>query len=496
MVVLEMRFLAGRYHATPWGRNVNEGVPEWPPSPFRLARALMDIWKRRFPDWPDKQIFPVLDLLVKPVRYALPEATAGHTRSYLHSNSKVSDSGQLILDAFIVLDRQRSIFMGFDGDLTAPERDCLRQLLTEINYFGRSESWVEMALSDRLPTEWNTVPGRAGNNDGHRTERVACLTPPGEYETNYRQPSATGRGGKKLKPPMTWIEALGLSTKDLLNDGWSDPPALRWVDYLVPAFVTPKVRTRTSRRVFRYARYALSSPVLPRVEDTAPFAERIRKKLMGMHKRLLNGDASRVSPCFSGKTAKGLPLKGHRHAFFLPLDEDRDGRLDHLLIASAAPFDTTELAALDALTSIWQQGGRPDVHLILVALSEEAPSRAATKWVSATPFVTVRHHRKGRGSYEDWLQAEIRRECAYHDLPAPLSVEWLTAAEASRSIRWLDFHRSRKGETPMPGVGCILTFSEPIRGPFALGAVCHFGLGTFMPAPEFLREPQAPTKNP
>lgn len=32
MPVLEIFFLAERYHATAWGRNVNEGEPEWPPS--------------------------------------------------------------------------------------------------------------------------------------------------------------------------------------------------------------------------------------------------------------------------------------------------------------------------------------------------------------------------------------------------------------------------------------------------------------------------------
>ncbi len=41
MIVLELRFPAGRFHATPWGRHVNEGAVEWPPSPWRLMRALI-----------------------------------------------------------------------------------------------------------------------------------------------------------------------------------------------------------------------------------------------------------------------------------------------------------------------------------------------------------------------------------------------------------------------------------------------------------------------
>ena len=29
MLTIGIKFPAGRYHATPWGRNVNEGVVEW-----------------------------------------------------------------------------------------------------------------------------------------------------------------------------------------------------------------------------------------------------------------------------------------------------------------------------------------------------------------------------------------------------------------------------------------------------------------------------------
>ncbi len=36
MIEIAFRFTAGRYHATPWGRHVNEGVPEWPPIRIKL----------------------------------------------------------------------------------------------------------------------------------------------------------------------------------------------------------------------------------------------------------------------------------------------------------------------------------------------------------------------------------------------------------------------------------------------------------------------------
>ena len=57
MTTIRLVFAAGRYHGTPWGRHVNEGVPEWPPSPVPPAalRALYDVWQRKCGDLPEKE---------------------------------------------------------------------------------------------------------------------------------------------------------------------------------------------------------------------------------------------------------------------------------------------------------------------------------------------------------------------------------------------------------------------------------------------------------
>ena len=88
----------------------------------------------------------------------------------------------------------------------------------------------------------------------------------------------------------------------------------------------------TQLRRFMVAKYALRSAVLPRITDTVPFAERIRLHLMGIHRKLSGGDPEAVSPLFSGKAPDGRPAKGHEHVFLLPLDEDGDGRIDHLMV--------------------------------------------------------------------------------------------------------------------------------------------------------------------
>src|SRR5579863_5843600 len=60
---LAIRFPLGRYHANPWDRAVNEGASEWPPSPWRLLRALAATWHTRWPDLPVSVLEGLLDQL-------------------------------------------------------------------------------------------------------------------------------------------------------------------------------------------------------------------------------------------------------------------------------------------------------------------------------------------------------------------------------------------------------------------------------------------------
>ena len=50
MIAIQITFPWGRYHAHPWGLNpVRLREPEWPPSPWRLLRALASSWFRANP---------------------------------------------------------------------------------------------------------------------------------------------------------------------------------------------------------------------------------------------------------------------------------------------------------------------------------------------------------------------------------------------------------------------------------------------------------------
>src|SRR5437870_10916889 len=84
-ISISLTFPAGRFHATPWGHHVNEGLPEWPPSPWRLLRALVATWKRKCVDEPEagETLPSALAKLTAPPLIHLPPASVSHTRHYM-----------------------------------------------------------------------------------------------------------------------------------------------------------------------------------------------------------------------------------------------------------------------------------------------------------------------------------------------------------------------------------------------------------------------------
>src|SRR5947209_5078950 len=100
MFALVFRFPAGRYHATPWRRNVNEAEIAWPPEPWRILRALIATWWRKGDRnrWSEDGFAALIDALAeRPPVYQLPDgAVHAHTRHYMPAPVKTT----LIFDGF------------------------------------------------------------------------------------------------------------------------------------------------------------------------------------------------------------------------------------------------------------------------------------------------------------------------------------------------------------------------------------------------------------
>ena len=150
MTAIELRFPAGRFHATPWGRHVNEGAVEWPPSPWRLLRALVATWKRKAPELADDEsMSSLLSALCSPPRFALPPATCGHTRHYMPWFKKGPGDKTLVFDPFVVVDRETPVVILWPNlMLTEGDRELLKTLMPLVSTLGRAESWCEGGLID------------------------------------------------------------------------------------------------------------------------------------------------------------------------------------------------------------------------------------------------------------------------------------------------------------------------------------------------------------
>jgi CRISPR-associated protein Csb2 len=520
-LAIAISFPAGRFHCTPWGHHVNESVPEWPPSPWRLLRALIATWKQKLSVESSVNVMlpNVLARLTVPPLFSLPPASLAHTRHYMPWFKKGPQDRTLVFDAFVALDPTAEvIFLWPKVTLSIDEERILRLVLSQLNYFGRAESWCMARLSEdwtqhhdgtwvkldkvrgEVMAEINCTPLNGSKlPEGSEPVRILGANPESWNKWNYKTRS---------HPDPPWN--LLAETADLHAERWSDPPGSRWLTYLRPAdaFAVKPVRNSLQSATVRQAdrkasgltvvRYALDGTVLPLVQETLSLGELARQHLQGIYGKLNNGATSAI---FSGKTTDGRPLRDHRHAFHLSTDEDGDGRLDHLTIYARGQsgadgrdwgFEEAELHALDRFRRLRQVGGKPDLRLVLLGVGNsndwiDTPLFSRSRrWQSVTPFVPPRHHKtrgKKRETPIEQLQDELRRR----GFPRPIGVHELRRCELDgRSIRWIEFRRERLlGEGSRGqgfGFGFAIEFAEPVAGPLCFGYGCHFGLGLFAPA--------------
>jgi CRISPR-associated protein Csb2 len=157
VIGIELTFLAGRYHATPWDAHVNEGVIEWPPSPWRILRALIATCHLKAQDRVSQEILEklVAALSEELPSYALPAHSAGfHTRHYMplfsHKTTKV-------FDTFLHLPEGERVVVAWPTTtLDEGLASALGCLVERLGYLGRAEAWVEARLAtseDRTATE-------------------------------------------------------------------------------------------------------------------------------------------------------------------------------------------------------------------------------------------------------------------------------------------------------------------------------------------------------
>lgn len=469
-----IRFPLGRYHATPWGRQVNEAVVEWPPSPWRILRALFATWCWRRPELEEGAVWSVLDSLADAPDYWLPRHTEGHTRHYMPDagHGPVASKGKT-LDPFAAVPRDEEIFVRWAGTLDEAAGDVLAQLCGSLPYLGRAESICEARVVPEVE-----VPG------GPR------WIAPGGYGDLAHRPT-----GVLVPAAPLDHDALLLRTTQVRRQGRTSPPGSRWVPYQIPAADrAPAMPPRRSRRrdVVDTVVLRLSGKVLPGIHDAVKYGDVLRRAAMDRHavpSSNLSGHGpgdGRDREAAGTWTPATWRMENHAHAHYLVVDADGDRMLDTAIVwapnhgEGLTEREVAALFAIDRLTADPARfGGFRPVRVAAVAAGRTADvmppglCSASSTWESLTPFLPYRHQKR-RQSLHELLTAEVRRELVTRGLPGA-DVELLRGD-------WLSFHCSRSRRQPgKRAFGLRLHFETPLAAPqpLVLGDLSHFGLGLF-----------------
>ncbi|MBL8724190.1 MAG: type I-U CRISPR-associated protein Cas5/Cas6 [Planctomycetes bacterium] len=502
MLRIVFDFPGRRYHATPWGHHVNEGLVEWPPSPWRILRALLATGYTKL-GWEHvpAEMLGIIDAcsMVEPV-YRLPTATKGHTRHYMPVGDLDKKRGEpktsKVIDAFVR--PTGPLVVGWPIQLAPNQMSLLAELLARLCYLGRAESRVRAALlsgQEALPDGMEVSTTRRHSDD----EPVRLLTPmPADSYANWcRETEGV---------PETLLGVLEASTTDLQRDGWTAPPGSRELIYWRPAAVfSPSASRQFARHaIVEGADTAMFALGTDRKRDVLPLIERALPTMALFRRALLSkvGDEQQMGGCveLTGKDENCEPLHSdhHRHSHFIPLslDTGNRGRIDHVLVHSAMGFGHVAQRAMRQLRKTWAKG-IDDLAVTLIGLGprddfvtvggleidELATSRV---WRSKTPFVPPRHIKaRGKDSLVEQVKEELRRRGLpelSHDpvFTVPTSRD---AASDERLRRFRHFVRTARGrdkKAPPAGLFHItMTLVSPAKGPICLGWGSHFGLGLF-----------------
>ncbi|MBX3131249.1 MAG: type I-U CRISPR-associated protein Cas5/Cas6 [Polyangiaceae bacterium] len=527
---LLLQFPGGRFHATPHGHHVNEGLVEWPPSPWRLLRALIACGysTQRWTTVPaaGRQLMEQLASTLP--RYRVTRASLAHSRHYmpLGTLDKGREKTTLVFDAWADVGRGH-VVVQWDCDLDPDAERLLGVLVAHLGYVGRSESWVLAEVlpeATELPPGFDVYPCGEGERAGREYEQVVLTAAevPTEF-ARWRQNAVTEalralplpngrrapagllkkRATAEAPYPKDLLECLQLDTAWWKSHGWSRAPGSRQALYWRPrevisagaAFPARHMRNAPVHSIL----LALTTPsgslsALPPLSRALPQAELLHRALIA---RAANGERVHC-PELTGKDEDGRPLEGHRHAHVLAVDLDGDGHIDHFIVHAPMGLGSEAQRAIRSLRRTWTKRGVGDLQLAvagagdlddLLALNPPlgdgvsailGGARAgvgARVWRTVTPFVAPRHVKR-RGA--NTLEGQVNAELESRGLPEA-TVEVLPWDGETLRMRHAVRVRRRPAKPPPVDAGHALrlVFPEPVRGPLCLGYGSHFGLGLF-----------------
>lgn len=367
--ILRITLLSGRYGATPWDRSEFEGQVEYPPSPWRLLRAVLHgafTLSAVRDALPDGAAEMVMALAAAEPSYHLPFGEYGQIRGfrpvygceavpplatydsgYSHSTGK----RRSFIDSFLQLGAGAAIHVAWPVDLSPEQRNLLGDCLAGLTYLGRAE----------YPALWQLVPTMPDANC--RPDPLGTM-------------KVLGCNGEDV------IAGLLMNPQEARQEGRPALPGQQWLSYgYSPDRPAPKLGGSAAPAVNRALFAFLSTYPIPATAGLA-WTDRL-------HRALLRKAPS--SSLFAGMAA-GQPLGEDQRAWYRWQEEEE--AITALEVISPLPFVEEELQALQGLQRLFGRGG-VDVPLRLMRLDSQAPEQAR-KLVTATPMLLYTTPRAGR----------------------------------------------------------------------------------------------------
>ncbi|MFN0315107.1 MAG: type I-U CRISPR-associated protein Csb2 [Burkholderiales bacterium] len=544
MLAIRLTFPWGRYHAHPWGLNpARLREAEWPPSPWRLLRALAAGWFRANGG---QAATPELLTLLSTLGKELPQIAIGPV-AFSQTVHWQPNFGQADKDDKAAATYKRTrhenhfaatespvVFRWPNISLDDAQQSLLDSILPHISYFGRAESLcrLEPDVGDDFAGLGWCIPCLDGEQPVRRIAencRDLFSPDPQRFEASYLWSRHATRGDLDTSnAPPHLVEDL-LSHQPL-------PDGARWVSYQMPqgwpgrwvvrvAKSTPrKPTTAPAPRIARYLRFSLQCRIPVPLKFTVPLAEQFRRSALAQYGRANDGV---ISFALSGHERPEDVEGEHQHAFYLPLGAD-PARLDclkELHVWCPYGFTQSEVQALMRVQRMDWGSGKFPVKPVLLSVGNTVPQDSpiavgqisSRVWRSRSPFVPPRYFYRGnlhgaKLKTKDSPEQQLAQCLRQAGMDTTGEIHRLTPdGKSQRSIlpasAW-DIVRAPEGEekfstdrvvtmvhvpsasgkaekTRRIGLYFELTFDAPVAFPMpALGHSCHFGLGLFTPAPD------------
>lgn len=367
--ILRITLLSGRYGATPWDRSEFEGQVEYPPSPWRLLRAILHgafTLSTSRDQLPEGVVQIVTSLAYGLPSYHLPYGEYGQIRGFRPiyggeavpplniAGSHISNSQgkrRPFIDSFLQLGASSAIHVSWEMDLSSEQRSLLSDCLAGLNYLGRAE----------YPALWQLVPSMPDAN---------CIPhPQGTLQV-------LSGGGPGL------MEGLLMNAQSARGEGRMALPGQQWHSYrFSPDRPAPSLGGAAAPDVSRALFAVLTRPPLL-ARDGLAWTDRL-------HRALLQRAPS--SSLFSGMAA-GQPLDEDQTAWYRW--HEQDGLITALEVISRQPFVSDELEAIQGLQNLYGRGGLV-VPMQLMRLDAALP-RSAQRLTTVTPMLLYTTPREGK----------------------------------------------------------------------------------------------------